>query len=209
MSVNARQLARALEVSESRISQLVAAGTLDGCWERQGRRRVFDPRKVAQALDRKLDLGQQLGNGAAAEAARRRLLEDADDAGEERPQERQRDGGQLRGDDEDGYRLARTLEVQEKARRLRRQNLEDEGRYVLADHATREARRLMSAEISGFETVIREGARAVADELGVDAKKVRALLRGTWRKHRTERAEALRGEAADAAMTEAEKAGDI
>lgn len=208
--MNATQLADALSVSKARISQLVADGTLDGCWQWSGRRRVFDPRKAAHVLERKLDLGQQLGNGAAAEAARRRLLEGADETGgEPPPDERPRDGGRLRDEDEDGYRLARTLEVQEKARRLRRQNLEDEGRYVLADHAAREARRLMAAEISGFETVIREGARAVADELGVDAKRVRAVLRGTWRKHRSERAESLKGEAGAATMTETETAEDI
>lgn len=203
--VNATQLAEALSVSKARISQLVADGTLDGCWEWNGRRRVFDPRKAAKALDRKLDLGQQLGNGAAAEAARRRLLDGAD----EEPAPPQREGGKLRDDDDDRYRLARTLKAEEEARKLRRQNAEEEGRYVLAEQAAREARRLMAGEISGFETVIREGARAVADQLGVDAKRVRAILRTAWRQHRAERAETLRGEAGAAAMTEAEKGEDI
>lgn len=204
--MNANELAAALNLSKSRISQLVSAGTLDGAWTGKGRRRVFDPHKAAALLDRKLDAGQQLGNGAAAEAARRDLLSgDRSEPAAKAPKE----SAQLPPEDDDRYKLARTLKAEEEARRLRRQNLEDEGRYVLADSAARETRRLMAAEIAGFEGVIRDAARAVADELGVGFKEVRAILRASWRAHRATRSAALAHEAEGAAIAEPERAEDI
>ena len=205
--MNANELATALNLSKGRVSQLVAAGTLDGCFSGTGRRRTFDLRKVAERLGKRLDPGQRLGNGAAAEAARRAILED--DSGEPRPAPALRDGGPLPGGDDDRYRLARTQKAEEEARRLRRQNAEDEGRYVLAEAAAREARRLLAAEISAFETVIRDSARAIADELAVDMKATRAILRRIWRRHREARAEMLDNAATDGKLAPDEAAGQI
>lgn len=205
--MNATELAEALGVSKGRISQLVADGTLEGCYRGQGRARVFDARKAAEVLDKRLDPGQRLGNGAAADQARRLLLEEGGDAEPELevPQE---SAPLARGDD-DRYRLARTQKAEEEARRIRRQNAEEEGRYVLADAAAREMRRLLLAEISGVETVIRDGARAIADELGVDFKSARQILRDAWRAHRASRADALEAGADQVALTEAERAADL
>lgn len=204
--MNATQLANALGLSKGRISQLVRDGKLDGCYTGEGRARRFELRKAAEAMGKRLDPGQRLGNGAATEEARQAIL--AGEAGPAEP-EPPRDGGELAKGDDDRYKLARTLKAEEEARRMRRQNAEDEGRFVLAEAAGREARRLMAAEIAGFETVIRDGARSVADRLGVDFKEVRAILRDIWRTHRAGRAEELAAEAPTAAPTEDETREDI
>lgn len=204
--MNATQLAEVLSLSKGRISQLVAAGTLDGCFSGEGRRRVFDPRKAAEALGKRLDPGQRLGNGAASEAARLALLADDARPGKVAPP---KDGTRLAADDDDRYKLARTQKAEEEARRLRRANAEDEGRYVLAEAAAREMRRLAQAEIAAFETVIRDGARAIADELGVDFKTARAILRTSWRTYRAARAAELETGAAAAELSGPEAAANI
>lgn len=107
------------------------------------------------------------------------------------------------------YELARAEKVEQEARRLRRENLREEGTYVLASEVTRQIERQMTQEIAEFETVLRDGARRVADRLGVDFKETRALLVQVWRDHRAARADTLEAAAAEAEMTADETAADI
>lgn len=205
--MNAKQLAEALSITKGRVSQLVADGTLEGCYTGSGRNRTFDARKAAEVMGKRLDPGQQLGNGAASKAARQALLDAESDR--DVPATPLRDGGELAADDDDRYRMARTVKAEAEARRLRRQNEEEEGRYVLAEAAAREARRLIQTEIAGFEGVIRDAARAIADEFGVDFKQARAILRQTWRTHRAGRAEELAAEVSGVSLGPDEQASDI
>lgn len=80
---------------------------------------------------------------------------------------------------------------------------------MLASESERQVSRMLAREIAGFETVIRDGARAVADRLGVEFKAARQILMETWRAHRTGRAEALADAAGEAGLTAAEKDADI
>ena len=67
----------------------------------------------------------------------------------------------------------------------------------------------MAQEIGEFEAVLRDGARQVADVLGVDFKTVRQILTDKWRGHRATRAAQLSAQAETMALSAAEKAKDI
>lgn len=205
--LSATDLAGELGVSKARVSQYVSEGKLDGCFSGEGRDRRFDLGKVAARLNRTLHPGQLLGNGAGTKQALRQISAATDeDAPPRRPA---RDGGVLPDADPDRYELARIQKVEEEARRLRRMNAEAEGAYVLAAQAQLETTRLVAQEIAEFETVLREGARKIADELHVDFKAARQILMRSWREHRSARTAALQGQAAEATMSDAEKAEDI
>lgn len=221
--MNATQLAERLGVSKARISQYVSSGKLAGCYSGDGRSRTFDEAKVFAALGKALDPGQMMGNGAQTRAKIRELqskaitadLEDAgpvqfsprQQAGVHEP--RQRSDGMLPATDADRYELARIQKAEEEARRLRRQNAQEEGLYVLASEVERHVGRLLAQEVSEFETVLRDAARAVADAMGVDFRSVRKVLVDTWRDHRRGRSTHL-AEAADAAgLSEIEEEEDI
>lgn len=212
-TVNTTRLAEILDLTKGRISQLVADGTLKGCFTGEGRARRFDIGAAAEAMGRKLDPGQRLGNGAAAAAAAARIA--AETRSEQRPGKPDApartplEGGELTERDDDRYKLARTQKAEEETRKLRRQNAESEGQYVLAETAGREAAKLIAAEISGVEAMIRDAARAVADEFKVDFKTARSIMLKTWRKHRESRSGALDAAAASARLTTAERADDI
>jgi hypothetical protein len=211
--LSASELAAHLGVTKGRVSQLVAKGALDGCWEGEGRGRRFDLAKCAMRLDRKLDRGQMLGNGAATRAALRTILSgpEADSEAESRPAapDRSKYDGALPERDADRYDLARTQKAEEEVRKLRRDNEMAAGTLVKASEVKRQVSRLIAQEIAEFETVLRDGARRIADKLGVDYKVARQLLTETWRAHRGGRSTTL-SEASDAAvMTEAEGAADI
>ncbi len=197
--LNAASLADRLNVSRARVSQWVAKGKLDGCFTGKGRDRLFDLEKVAVALNLTLDRAQGLGNGRATREALKRIAEPA-----EVPRHRSRDG-MLSLNDPDRYELARAQKAEEEARHLRRRNQEAEGTLVLAAEAARQSARLLAQEIAEFESVLRDGARRVADELGVDYKRARALLVETWRTHRQARADQLARQAQTAELTEAER----
>lgn len=204
-SVNATELAAKLDVSRARISQYVTEGKLEGCYQGDGRNRRFDLGKVAEALGRRLDQGQRLGNGADTQ----RALSSLDD---EASVKRLTGGSGAQGlpaEDDDRYKLARTLKAEEEARRLRRQNAQDDGLYVLADAVALQVRRQIGQEVAEFESVMRDAARRAADELGVDFKTVRAILTECWRAHRAKRSEALQAVAASAKMTANETEQDI
>ncbi|QFS83994.1 hypothetical protein [Roseivivax sp. THAF197b] len=208
--VNATELARGLNLSRSRISQLVSDGRLNGCYSGSGRSRRFDIAKVAQALGQKLDPGQLLGNGAGTKASLGTIAADAgSDRGDGGPANEQA-APQPATKDPSRYEQARTLELEEKARRARRQNEAEEGHWVLASEVASETSRQMAMEIAAIESkVLRGGARRLADELGVDFLQARAILTHVWREYRGERAEEKSDEAAAAQPSEVEQEADF
>ncbi len=205
--LTATQLAEELTLSKGRISQMVKAGTLNGCFTGEGRQRRFDLAKAAAVIGRKLDPGQMLGNGAKTQVAAKKALaefslQDLDDG-----EKRQAAGGatKLNDDDPSRYEMARTQRAEELARRERRNNLVDEGLFVLASEVETQVRRQIGQEIAAFETsVIRDGARNIADQLGVDYKKARQILRMVWREYRSGRKDVKADEAKMATLSEVE-----
>jgi hypothetical protein len=203
--MTATELAARLELSKARISQYVSEGKLAGCYAGDGRARRFDLDKVAQVLGRRLHLGQQTGNGLATRRILRDLVGDEPVA---TPPSRHRDG-ELAPTDPDRLELATIQIKEEEARRRRRENARDEGLWVLAEEVERQTARALATEVGQFEAVIRDGARAVADALGVDYRQVRKLLVDQWRAHRARRAAQLGQQANEAAMTPAETAEQV
>ncbi|NDW33800.1 helix-turn-helix domain-containing protein [Salipiger sp. PrR007] len=200
--MNTTELAKELGLSKGRISQYVSEGKLDGCFTGAGRARRFNVDRVRAVLEQRLDPGQMLGNGAET----KRRLRDGETApgAPEASAPTPRQDGQLPRNDPDRYELARIQKVEEEARRLRRQNMLEEGSVVLADKAAREATRALSRELAQVEDFLRRAARAIADEHGVDFKEARKLVIDLWREHRGARAEAM-AEEATAAMMDAEE----
>jgi hypothetical protein len=210
--VNATDLAAALSVSKARVSQYVSLGKLEGCFTGDGRNRRFDLEAVRRALGRDLHPGQMLGNGAQTRRALRDLAQPVPDDEEEKPKKTarvQKPDAKLNEEDDDAYSLVRTQKAQEEVRKLRRVNAEAEGSYVLAAEVKRATQRLISQEIAEFEAVLRDGARKVADQLGVDFKTVRQVMVETWRSHRHERSALLQDQVAMEGMTQAEIEADI
>ncbi|MBW4984125.1 hypothetical protein KZZ07_16400 [Mameliella sp. CS4] len=206
--LTATQLATKLDLSKGRISQLVTEGKLDGCYKGDGRSRRFDLAACANALNRKLDPGQLMGNGARTRQALREIEET--DSPVEAPQDMpERDSAPLRTTDQARYEMARTLKAEEEARKLRRLNAQDDGTLVLAEQAGREARRALAAELAQFENVLRNAARAVADKMGVDFKTARQIMIDVWREHRSARAQQLDQEAEAAEMAPEEQDADF
>ncbi|MBU2962742.1 hypothetical protein KO516_18295 [Citreicella sp. C3M06] len=203
--VTTTELAGKLNLSKGRISQMVSKGQLAGCYDGDGRARRFDLSKVAEKLSGRLDPGQLMGNGSQTKRALRDIAAGRDEPEPKRPAE----SSQLTRQDPDRYELARTQKVEEEARRLRRQNAEDAGRFVLASSVEAQVRRQMAKEVAQFETMLRDGARRVADELGVDYLQVRRCLLDVWRAHRGQRSDGLAEEAAAAAMSDDERDADF
>jgi hypothetical protein len=201
------ELAAELKVTPGRVSQMVAAGQLDGTFTGSGRARRFAWEKVVAALPNRLHPGQMLGNGAKTRKALAAAREQA--APEEADDPPRRRDGPLDGADPDRYELARTQKAEEEARKLRRQNAEAEGTYVLASEVERQVAAQIGQEVREFETMLRDGARRVADELGVEFGQVRKLLIETWRTHRGKRSEAAAETAEAATPTDAEEEQDI
>ncbi|MEI4485609.1 hypothetical protein V8J36_05360 [Frigidibacter sp. MR17.14] len=211
MQLNATGLAKELSLTPARISQLVSSGKLDGCYSGAGRHRVFDLGRCADALGRRLDRGQMLGNGAATRRAlagirQGELPTGPQIAAPQAPVEASPPAVPL---ESDRYEIARTQKAEEEARRLRRQNAQDEGLFLLASEAERQIGKVLAQELAEFETVLKEGARRIADRLGVDFKTARQILVETWREHRSKRATALDAHAVEAAMVPAEVEADI
>lgn len=203
--LNATQLAERLGVSKARVSQYVSSGVLAGCFLGEGRARRFDEARCLAALRGGLDPGQMMGNGADTKARMRELqAQSVPEDAAPRPH-----ASVLPDRDPDRYELARIQKVEEEARRLRRQNAQDEGLFVLAAEVERSAAKLVAQEVAQFETVMRDAARAVADRLGVDFREVRRILMDQWRAHRARRSDDLQGAADSAAMTEEETREDI
>lgn len=203
--LNTTQLAERLSVSKARISQYVSEGKLNGCYSGDGRARRFDLAKVAEALGRKLDLGQMTGNGLATRRAIRVIEDECLPVTAPPP----RDGGELPPRDPDRLELATIQIKEEEARRRRRDNERDEGRWVLAEEVQRHTARAVAREIGQFETVIRDAARAVADQFGVDFREVRKVMMDQWRLHRGSRRDLLRLEGEKSDLSDAEKAATV
>lgn len=207
--INATQLASKLDLSTARISQLVSEGKLEGCYVGSGRARRFDLGRVAEALGKRLDLGQMSGNGRGTRRALRSLADEAPPAegsaaaASAPPRQRNTDGA-MDPRDPDRLELATILIKEEEARRRRRDNAKDEGVWVLAEEVERQTARALSQEIGRFELALRDGARALADRMGVDYRTVRAVLMETWREHRGARSTQLASDAGDARMSDAE-----
>jgi len=215
-TVNAAELARRLGVSRARVSQYVSQGKLHGTYTGDGPHRRFDVAAAARQLGRVLHPGQMLGEGAATRQRLRELTAGNGESDLRLPAPRPapvdaglRDGAELPRGDLDRYELARTQKAEEEARRLRRQNLEAEGTFVLAASVEAQVARLLAQEVAEMEGAIRDGARKVADELGVDFKRVRRLLTEVWRAHRATRAAALAGQAEAAGMADDEAGADV
>ncbi len=204
--VTMTDLANHLGVSKGRISQLVSEGRLAGCFTGDGRARRFNLDLVAEALNKKLDPGQMLGNGRQTKR-RIKEIQGGDDAGSKVTPPR--DATPLDRQDPDHYQMIRSQEVAEKVRRLRRENEAADGTLVLASAVGREASRQIAQEIAEFESVMREAARQVADQFGVDYRGVRKVLVDAWRDHRGARARKLSQDAADADLSQDEKDADF
>ncbi|WP_299558698.1 hypothetical protein [uncultured Sulfitobacter sp.] len=154
-------------------------------------------------MGKRLDQGQMMGNGAKTAS-----ILTTPEAG---PVNKSRSSGatKLSDGDDDAYHMARTQKAQEEARALRRRNAMDEGTFVLASETNLVTQQLLAKEIAQFENVLRQAARKVADDLGVDFKEVRALLIATWREHRGKRAQLLTEQGEVIEMSDAEKEADI
>lgn len=228
MKLSATELSRTLGVSKGRVSQYVASGQLDGCYEGSGRARRFDVAKVAHALGRRLDGAQMMGNGAQTQ---RRISELARVAGpgaevatggatggiaapvEPKRAEALRDGSELPVSDLDRLQMERAQanadQARENARRLRRENAQAEGLFVLRSEVEREVQRQIAQEVAEVDAVLRTAARRVADRMGVDYRQVRQILQDSWREHRTGRAEALEADLGAASLSDAEREADF
>lgn len=211
--MRASELATALGLTKGRISQLVASGTLDGCFQGIGRDRVFDLGACAKVLNRKLDPGQMMGNGSETKR-RLREIERATAPAFDLPLTAPRsseppEGGELRPQDPDRYELARTAKAEQELRGLLLKNGREEGQYVLASEVAREVARTIGQEVREVETFIRDVARVLADKMGVDFKEARQILLDGWRAHRGNRAATLTEQAEQAEMTDDEVAADI
>ena len=211
--VNATELASTLNVTKARVSQYVSEGKLAGCYSGEGRARRFDLVACARALGRNLDKGQLMGNGAETRKALADLASGAVPGDRPAPPPpappARRSDVEMSPNDPDRYELARTQKAEEEARRLRRQNAEAEGAYALVSEVNRQVAQQMAQEIGEFEAVLRDGARQVADVLGVDFKTVRQILTDKWRGHRATRAAQLSAQAETMGLSPAEKAEDI
>lgn len=209
-SLNAKDLADRLGLSKARVSQYVAQGKLAGCYTGEGRARRFDLAKVAEALGQRLDLGQMLGNGSETRRAIKAAAADPSAVSIEpikvaapapRPIAEPREL--------DRYEEAKIMSAEQDARRKMRDNERDEGRWVLAEEVQRQTATLMGAEVAKFESMLREGARAVADRFGIDYRETRQILMQQWRSHRGDAAAQLGAQAEAAEMSEAEKEADV
>jgi len=225
MGLTNAALAKEIGVTAGRVSQWKSEGKLEGCFSGVGRNLRYDLERVRAALGRTLDAGQMLGNGAATRKALRSAPADLPEAAPveaapavpitptaELPSNATALAASLLPPPSTDYELARTRKAVEEARRLERQNQVEEGAYLLASEVDLLVARALGREVAQFETVLRNGARAIADRLGVDYREARAILLELWRAHRTERASELTAEAeaaSAAGLSEAEAAADI
>ncbi|MFT3973316.1 MAG: hypothetical protein QM699_07665 [Amaricoccus sp.] len=198
------ELAGMLGITKGRVSQLVSEGKLAGCYRGDGRDRRYDPVAVARALGKRIDMGQQLGNGARTQAAAASILQAS-----VVPAQTPSPAAAIPTTQVAEYEKARTEKAQEEARRLRRLNAEAEGTFVLAEEVARQVRRQIGQEVAEVATFIRDAARAIADRHQLDFKDVRQQMLEQWRSHRGSRVDAAEERAGAATLTDAESAGDI
>lgn len=210
--LRASELAKALDLSKGRISQLVGAGKLDGCFDGDGMQRRFDLAKCVEALGRRLDPGQMLGNGSQTRKVLNRLS--AEDDGEgiteiATPVAPKRKSDILPQGDSDRYELARAAKAEEDLRAMRLRNGREEGLYVLASEVERQVARVLGQELGEIDAFLKDAARTVADQLQVDFKVTKKVLMDAWRAHRQDRSDGLLGDAMQTSLSETEKAAQI
>lgn len=206
-NLSTTDLAAALDLSKGRISQYVSEGKLEGCYQGDGRSRRFDLNRVKEALGRNLDPAQMLGNGMKTRRILRKPETESRAIGGEIPKDRR--DGKLADGDSDSAELANLAIKQETLRKMRRDNAVIEGQFVLASDVERQVTLVIAQEVAEFEQVLRDGARAIADKLGVEFKAARKILTDLWREHRNGRLAVLDMQAEEAALSDAEKAADI
>lgn len=209
MQLSATELADKIGLSKGRISQLVSEGKLAGCYVGDGRQRRFDLDKSVRALKGNLDPAQMLGNGAETKRKLAELARTGREAQETARPAPIRADSPLSAGDNDRYELARAAKAEEDLRAMRLRNGREEGLYVYASEVERQVASILSQEIAEFENVLRDGARLVADKLGVDFKATRKILIDHWREHRAKRSTQLAKDAATAEMLPAEEEHDI
>ena len=211
--LRATDLARELNLSKGRISQLVAKGALTGCYDGEGVGRRFDLEKCVQALGRRLDAAQMLGNGAGTRRVLNRLgQEQAEGQAAEASSPAtasKRKPDVLPAADLDRYELARAAKAEEDLRAMRLKNGRDEGLFVLASEVERQMGRVMAQELGEIDAFLKEAARKVADQMQVDFKLAKKILMDAWRGHRAERSGQLAQAVETAALSEPEKAEQI
>ena len=212
--VNARELAEHLRVTPPRISQLLSEGKLEGCYHGTGRDRRFDLVACAEALGRRINQGQRLGNGAETQRAAAAILARQGGGAEEEARVRRPPAAIIEppapaAQPESRYEAARTIKAEEEARTARRRNLEAEGLFVLASEVEQQVRAQIGREIADTQNFLRALARVVADAHQLDARVVRRLMLDEWRRHRSARAGAGELVERDAMFSEAEGEADI
>lgn len=202
--LTASRLAEALQLSKGRISQLVAEGRLEGCYVGEGRARRFDLEKCAEALDRKLDPGQCLGNGAPSAEARREIV-GAKGAGTVAGSTAGDDDAPLSNPDMQRYQRARADMAETRAQKDRLALAVEEGRYVLASEVELRMRRAISAEIGEIDGLLKTLATTIAAEHSLDARSVKSVMLAHWRAHRLRRAERAQNASLAADLTAEER----
>jgi phage terminase Nu1 subunit (DNA packaging protein) len=196
--VSASELATHLDVSKGRVSQWVAEGKLRNTYTGDGKARRFDLDAVRIALGRTLDTAQALGNGRGTLKAIGALPESARD--DESPAD---------DDLKRRYDTARTMRLEEQARAARWDNGQRSGTLVLASEVESATLALIGQEIAQVESFIRRAARALGDQMGLDAKAAQAVMLTIWREYRGDRAAQAALFAGAAKPTAAEKAEDF
>ena len=196
--VSASELAAHLDVSKGRVSQWVKEGKLRNTYTGDGKARRFDLDAVRIALGRTLDTAQALGNGRGTLEAIGALPESTGD--DEAPAD---------DDLKRRYDLARTMRLEEQARAARWDNDQRSGTLVLASEVESATLALIGQEIAQVEAFIRRAARALGDQMGLDAKAAQAVMLTIWREYRGDRAAQAALSAGAAKHTADEKAADF
>lgn len=209
MQLSATELADRIGLSKGRISQLVSEGKLAGCYVGDGRQRRFDLDKSVRALKGNLDPAQMLGNGLETKRRLAELARTGTEGQESARTASPRADSPLSAGDNDRYELARAAKAEEDLRAMRLRNGREEGLYVYASEVERQVASVLSQEIAEFENVLRDGARLVADKLGIDFKAARKILIDHWREHRAKRSTQLAKDAGAAEMLPSEEENDI
>ena len=199
-TLNTTTIAERLGYHKSRISQLVANGTLDGCFEGDGRRRRFDLELVTKRLNGEIHPGQAMGNGSEQAARRRDLLDGVPIA----PEVEAKSDGSLPRDDQDRYRLAKLAISEEDLKKRRRENALADGTAVYRREVERNVGKMIGAEVVAFENTLRGMARMIADQFDLDFKSVNSVCKQIARDYRIERSKKLGAIAASTTHQEGE-----
>lgn len=210
-SLRATDLADKLGVSRVRITQMVKAGQLDGCFTGEGRARRFDLNAVSERLGHKLDPGQMMGNGAMTKERLKGLAQEGvspDGLNFDDEPEGSKSGSPLPQSDPGRYELARILKAEEDARKARLDNERREGTWVLASEVGHRVARAMASEIVQFEVFLKEAANEIY-ESAEEAKHFRVELMKLWRDYRSTRSNAAEIEALAAELSDAEEKEDF